>query len=203
MPIAKETGSNVDPIPAGMHHAVCYGVIDLGTQQPMANSQYGRPARKVLLMFEVPEERILIEKDGRTLDLPRAISKEFTLSLSEKANLRKFLVAWRGVQFTGEQLKGFDLANVAAANCMLNVVHKENGYADIASVSPLMKGMAKRQPEMPVIVYDIDQFDVPASIPEWVRKKIAASDEHAQAAQNGGRYNDPPPPHEDDDQIPF
>lgn len=202
MPIAKETSAPRNPIPEGPHVAICYAVVDLGTQQPLPNSRFGKVERKVMLMFEVPDERIEIERDGRMLNLPRALSKEFTLSLHEKAGLRKFLVAWRGKQFTPEELQGFDLKNVLGANGLINVVHKPNGYEDIASCMRLPAGTPARRAETGLVLYDIDQ-PIPQALPEWVRKKIASSDEHLQAAQNGGQYSgEPPPPHEDDD-IPF
>ena len=201
MPIAKETSAPRNPVPEGPHAAICYAVVDLGTQQPLPNSRFGKVERKVMLMFEVPGERITLERDGRQIDLPRALSKEFTLSLHEKAGLRKFLVAWRGRQFTAEELQGFDLRNVLGANGMINVVHKQNGYEDIASCMRLPNGMPARRAENELVLYDIDQ-PIPSALPEWVRKKIAFSDEHLQASQNGGAYHEPPPPHEDDD-IPF
>lgn len=204
MPVAKETSAPRNPIPQGVHQAICFGVVDLGTQQPLPSSKFNRgPRRRVLLMFEIPEERIQVERDGRMVDLPRALSKEFGLSLHEKAALRKFLESWRGRQFTQDEKAGFEVGNVAGVNCMLNVIHKDNGYEDIAGCMPLAKGMQKRTPENPVTVYDIDQ-PIPATLPEWVRKKIMLSDEHMQAAQNGGHYDEPPPSHfDDEDPLPF
>ena len=51
-------GSNKqsDPVPAGVHHAVCYAVIDLGTQDP-GNPTF-RPSRKVMILWELPYETI-------------------------------------------------------------------------------------------------------------------------------------------------
>ncbi len=204
MPIAKETSAPRDPIPEGMYHAICYAVIDLGTQPPMPNSLYKKTDRKVMFCFEFPEER---STDGQ---YPRAATKEFTLSLHEKAGLRKFLVAWRGKQFTADELKGFDLKNVLGVNAMINIVHNDRGYETIASCTPLMKGMPKRQPENDVTLYDIEDAVIPATVPEWVRKKIAVSEEMrgAQANDRGDEREPAPPPSDraryaDDDDIPF
>lgn len=207
--VAKEE-SKRDPVPEGAHHAVCYAVVDLGTQPPLPGSQFSKRQHKVLFMFELPEERIQIERDGQQLDLPRAISKDFPVSLHEKANLRKFLTAWRGKQFTEKELEGFELKNVLGVNCVLNVVHNKKGYADIASVMPLMKGAAKRAAENTPIVFDLDEHDhdeeLPETLPQWVRERIERSDEW-QASGNGESDGDPghdaaaPPP--DDDDIPF
>jgi hypothetical protein len=35
-------------------------------------------------------------------------------------------VAWRGREFTPEELKGFHLKNILGAWCMISVVHNEN-----------------------------------------------------------------------------
>ena len=207
MPIAKETSAPRNPMPAGVFHGICYAVIDLGTQQPLPNSKFNKgPERKVMLMYEFPDERIDVERDGVTVNLPRACSRDFTLSLHEKAALRKFLVAWRGVQFTPEQLKGFDLSAVLGANAMVTIVHNERGYEDIVACAPLMKGMAKRKSENATMLYDIETREVPRSIPEWVRKKIAFSVEHMTPEGGDGLGHEPPPRDSDqfgDDDIPF
>lgn len=204
MPIAKETSAPRNPIPVGMHHAICYGVIDLGTQQPRPGSQFHTgPSRKVMIMWEFPDERIELERDGRRVDLPRALSKEYTLSLHKKAGLRHALVSWRGRQFTDEELKGFDLKNVLGANCMINITHKENGYEEINAITPLMKGLQKRAPENALVLYDIEDDEIPASVPEWIKKKIWQSDEKrgGDGAHDPGDDGAPPP--DDDDAIPF
>lgn len=206
--IAKEETKR-DPVPEGAHHAVCYAVVDLGTQPPLPGSQFSKRQHKVLFMFELPDERIQIERDGVPRDLPRAISKDFPVSLHEKANLRKFLTAWRGRQFTEKELEGFELKNVLGVNCVVNVVHNKKGYADIASVAPLMKGVAKRMPENDTIVFDLDDHDhseeLPEALPQWVRERIERSDEwqaSGGASDNGDPGHDALPPPEDDD-IPF
>lgn len=203
-PIAKETSAPRNPIPVGLHHAICYGVVDLGTQQPLPGSQFNKgPSRKVMIMWEFPDERIQLERDGRQVDLPRALSKEYTLSLHKKAGLRAALVSWRGRQFTEDELQGFDLKNILGANCMINITHKDNGYEEISAITPLMSKLPKRQPENDLTLFDIDDAEIPKGVPEWIRKKIEASDEWQSAGDGNGTddHDGPPPP--DDDDIPF
>lgn len=203
MPVAKETGAPRDPIPEGTHQAVCYGVIDLGTQPPLPGSLYGKTQRKVMIQWEIPEERIETERDGEKLSLPRVCSKEFTLSLHEKAGLTKFLIAWRGKQFTDEEKAGFEVGSVLGANCMLNIVHNAKGYADIAAVMKLPKGMEAKKPENPIVKYDITDATIPASVPEWIRKKIGNSVEHqAQHGNHSDSFRGAPTPSDDED-LPF
>ena len=192
MPIAKETGDerqHQEPIPAGNELAVCYSVIDLGTQW---NPHFEKHARKVLIQWEVPEYRIKIERDGKELDLPRAISKQYTLSLHEKSNLRKDLEAWRGKGFTAEELAGFDVANIAGHACMLQIIHEAGRkdpskvYAKIASVSSVPRQMQRPKPENPVQVFDIPDvgdINIPEPIPDWIKDIIKQSEEWKERKQ--------------------
>jgi hypothetical protein len=112
MPIiaSDKGGSDFEPIPAGSHQAVCYGVVDLGTQ--MSNNPQFADARKVCILWELPQERGKFkdkEDQSKMVDRPRAISAVYTLSLGTKANLRKVLESWRAKQFTEDELKGFDI----------------------------------------------------------------------------------------------
>ena len=61
--IANDKGGvDFDPIAQGVHQAICYGLFDLGTQ---FSDKFGNWSHKILLCWEIPEERIQIEKDGK------------------------------------------------------------------------------------------------------------------------------------------
>ena len=81
-------GGNFEPAPAGTHVAICYRVIDLGTQESVYNGEK-KSARKVLISWELPNEE---KADGK----PFVISATYTWSMHEKSTLRKTLEAWRG-----------------------------------------------------------------------------------------------------------
>ena len=203
--IVKDTskdGAGFEPISSGMHHSVCYAVIDIGTQ-PQTGQYPSR--RKVVICWETTDERIDIEKDGKKVSLPRAISAKYTLSLAQKGNLRPMLESWRGRPFSDQELEGFDIGALVGANCFLNVVHKngvgekaKNVYANVASVNPLPKGMAKVKPENPTILFSMDDFEgpvtIPAGIPEWIEGLIKQSDEYLAKAQTA---NAPAPAQQD------
>lgn len=180
--------NNSDPVPAGVHHAVCYAAIDIGTQDP-GNPQF-RPSRKVILMWELPHETISTA-DG---DRPRIISCEYTMSIGKKATLRSVLESWRGKPFSAAELEEFDLKNILGANCQLNVVHKAGKadpsrvYARIQSVVPLVKGMQPLKPINDIVCFDIPETGnivIPPTIPEWIAGKITASDEYKARNANG------------------
>ena len=177
MPIAKSSGGDFTPLPAGTHIARCFAVISLGTQ-PSNNPQFP-PAFKVMLMWEVPDETV----DMQGVATPMTISKEYTLSLNEKANLRRDLQSWRGKEFTAKELEGFDVANVCGAACMLSVIHKKSAkgsdYATVASISAMAKSVKCGEPFHKYIKFEIENgrnqvFD---SLLDWIKKKIEACEE--------------------------
>lgn len=172
----KEKGGSggYEPVEAGTYPARCVGVIDLGIQHNTFNN---KDQEKVMLMFELPTERITV--DGE--DKPRWLSARYTASLNEKATLRKTLDAWRGKPFTQEELLGFYLGSMINAPCMLTVTNTEkngNTYANISGVSKIMKGMEVPPLESEPINFDMDAEnaeEVKAKLPNWVQKIIEES----------------------------
>ena len=214
--IAKQP-EGIPCIEGDTYQAVCYQVIDLGTQR---NTVYNVNQKKVIIGWEIPELRIDIDREGVKMNLPRAISKTYTNSLSEKANLTADLVNWRGCEFTQEELDNFDLGKVVGKNCLLTVINKNNTkgkrIAQVSGVSKLVKGMKVFEPENPILTYDMDRdgiLNIPAGLPDWIKKLIMESLEykgvtHAQnspelaAAQEAAGMNREPEPSLDSN-IPF
>ena len=178
MGLKVSSKGNFDPVPAGLHHAVCYQVIDLGTQ---LNTMFNKRQHKVMIVFEIPGERIDVDQDGKQVSMPRAISKEYTGSISPRSNLGKDINSWRGEAFTPDELQNFDLRNVLSANCQLNVIHNSNDrgtFANIDSIVPLGKGMKKLTPENPQVIFDLDDDEtIPETVPDWIQEKIHGSEE--------------------------
>lgn len=211
--VSEKGGSNRPLTPAGTHLARCYKLIDLGTQH---DEYLGKPKiqQKVMLYWELPNERAVF-KDGGD-EQPYSISKEYTASLGEKANLRHDLEGWRGRAFTEEELKGFDLKNVVGHPCLITVVHKKSRdgkktYDQVSSVAAIPRDSKTKKPTMDVpkaenatVVYDIadGENNVFAELPEWIQKKIKECEEwNGSGKPTGGEsYHDPDPDSED---IPF
>jgi len=159
-------GGDFKKVPQGVHMARCYSLIDLGTQ--LTHGQYGdREQHKIRIAWELygeddNGEALVVERDGKVM--PMTISKSYTLSLSEKSNLRKDLQSWRGRAFTDEEAKGFDISKLLNAYCMINVTHSEtNGktYANVASITPIPSALKNSKPE-PIhetVVFDLDNPD--------------------------------------------
>ena len=211
-----------EQIPAGNYQGVCYQVLDLGTHHVDFNWEGKHVVgdyHKVQVTWEIPSERIEIVRDDQPLDLPRVISKEYNLTLGKKANLRKDLESWRGCSFTTKELDGFNLIQVLKANAQINILHNDKGYANVAAVTPLMKGMPKLEAENPIVSFSIenDGFDNLPELPEWIENKIKESLEYQEYCgkgaprenkfvnADGSKYDEmnPPPPDDDSDTIPF
>jgi hypothetical protein len=173
-------------VPAGVHVARCVGVYDLGTQEVVFKGE-AKMQHKIQLTWEVlgeDENGVPMTTDGPDgKEHPLQISKRYTLSLNEKAGMRRDLAAWRGRDFNAEELAAFDVSKLLGAYCMLNVQHDEspNGktYANVASITPLPSALAKAKPasDTKPVQFDIDAFDqkVFDSLPEFTQKAIRES----------------------------
>ena len=191
--IAKDSGeSSFTPVPTGMHLARCYRIIDLGTQKTEFQGSI-KYAQKVLIQFEVHGE----DEQGNALvtskNEPMTIGKRLTLSLAEKATLRKDLSNWRGRDFSPEELRGFELKNLLGVWAMISVSRSmgNNGkeYTNIATVNPVPPAMKKQglpQGFNPLGIFsiafpDMELFETLSeklketitSSPEWQSKRNA------------------------------
>lgn len=194
--------------PSGAHYALCYSVVDLGTQE---TSYMGETKKRhqIRIGWELSDEQM---KDGR----PFAIFRTYTYSSAPTSRLRQDLESWRGRPFQDSELTGeegsFDIKNIIGVPCMLSVIHNEsNGkhYANVDSIMPVPKGMERRDMKNDrqyMSMESTDAFDRPVfeALPDWLRDKIADSPEYRALNE---RANDElnPPPHEPDldDEIPF
>jgi hypothetical protein len=202
--LAKDSpaGQGFKQIPPGAHFAICNAVIDLGLQP---GYQGAKPQRKVYLRWEVQDERVEYTKDGRTVEGPMSIGKQYTLSLNEKASLRADLENWRGRAFTPQELDGFDIAALIGKACQLMIVHAESNGKSYSNVKGVM-GVSKDQRdrartatlENAPILFSVDEWDdqAYALIPQWLRERILARLEPSSAAPT-------PAADFEDDSIPF
>lgn len=195
--VAKESGGSANTffnVPSGMHLARCYRVIDLGTQRSEYLGQI-KHLPKVMLQFEVFGE----SDDGVPFITPKgeplSVTKNFTLSLSEKATLRKDLQTWRGREFTADELRGFELKNILGAWAMLSIVKAvgNNGkdYSNIQailSVPPQIKKAGLPQGHNPLVIFSIDEPDMAVfeTFRDGLKEKIMGSpewqDKHGKAS---------------------
>ena len=118
---ATNSGTQRELIPAGNYIARCYQMIEIGTVEEIIIGEK-KTLRKVRIGWELPDElRVFNPEKG---EQPCVISQEFTLSMNEKANLRKMLASWRGKDFTEDEARCFDISKLLGVPCMLNIIHK-------------------------------------------------------------------------------
>lgn len=158
--------------PEGTYIARCYKIIDLGTQKG-SEAYGGKEQHKVMISWELLDKDVKME-DGR----PFSVSQFYTMSLHEKATLRKDLEAWRGKKFTDDELAGFDLKNVLGVYCMLQVVHSPDGK--YANVNAIMSYKGDKPEEVnPNVSFDLDEPDMQVfdTFGDGLKAKIMASPE--------------------------
>jgi hypothetical protein len=123
----KTNNSNFEACPEFTGKAVCVDVTPLRKQQ----TAYGeRDVFKVV--FEVDLNR----EDGSRYCV---WSRNFTPSLNEKANLRKFVRGWFGRDLTSQELNDFDTDSLIGKAAQVVVVHEHKDgetYANIVACTP-------------------------------------------------------------------
>jgi len=209
--IVEDKGGSFEKCPEGMHLGRCYRIIDLGTQKSEYMGQV-KYLHKVMLGWEIhgmnESGQPIKMSDGR----PFAIFKNYTLSWSEKANLRLDLQSWRGKAFTQEEMRRFDLKNVLGAWCMLNIIERSGqdgkSYTNVAGVSPV-PAMIK-QGGMPEAINKNEMFNLSdpdmamfETFSEHLKKKIQASPEWEKLQSKPTKQTSAAPMMEDDGDIPF
>jgi hypothetical protein len=177
--------SKFKPVPDGVHLARCYSIVDLGHQKSDYKGKITN-LKKLLIQFEVHGE----DDEGNPLHTekgePMSISKTFTNSINEKANLRRDLESWRGKHFTQEELLGFTVKSVLGVWAMISVIKTagENGkeYTVINSITPVPKQMRANLPEgyNDLRLFDLDDFRQEDfdKVSDYYKEKIKLSDEY-------------------------
>lgn len=153
MVISDSGGTSFEQPPTGTHSARCIAIIDLGTQKTTFEGE-AQIKHQLVMRWELSNE---LMTSGDFAGKPFTVSKFYTASLHEKAGLRKDLAAWRGRDFTQDELKGFDLKNVLGHACMLAVGLSEKGKAKVTSVMGMPKGMTVPPQVNPSFNFSLDK----------------------------------------------
>jgi hypothetical protein len=203
---ASDTGSggNFEPVPQGPHTAICDMFVDLGLQET-TGKYAGKVQHKIYLRWQIPALRLSYEKDGEQFEGPMTIGAKFTLSLHEKAALRKILKSWRGRDFTAPELKQFDVETILGAPCLISVSHapKDGGgvYANVDTVMKLPADTTKPKLEGETLLYSSTDLSTFEKLRPWLQELVKAQKLPAEA----DKANDPDAwrADADDSDIPF
>jgi len=173
---------NFEITPMGNHVARVYSIIHIGTIE----EQYMGEAKmmdKVRITFELPNAtKEFKEGDG---EKPFVISREYTNSMGEKANLRALIEGMLGVALHSQESASYDVTELMGKECLLNVIHKTSKlgrvYAHIQSASPLPQGLVAPEAINSPFILDFNENWNEESfekLPDFVKDKIKTSDEY-------------------------
>ena len=173
----KKAKSSVPPLAADTYPAVCVGVIDLGEQHSEKFKNY---QNKVMFLFEIIGETVDVDGEAK----PRWLSKEYTLSLSEKSNLAKTITAWTGREITDDENEnGFDVSTLLGRKALVVVTCKENDngtFNDITVITSPPKMIQIPDAQSEQLMFEIESWnaEVFEKLPEWIQNKIKKSTEY-------------------------
>jgi hypothetical protein len=148
-------------VPAGLHLARCYRIVDIGTQRTEYDG-VEKLQRRVSLFWELHGKddngESLVTERGE----PLGIFKNYTQSWHEKASLRIDLQSWRNKPFTESEMKKFDISNILGSWCMVTVIQRpgKNGkmYSNVGGISPVPSII--KQAGLPDGVNPLKEFDL-------------------------------------------
>jgi hypothetical protein len=209
--------------PSGTHVARVYRFMNLGTRiQEYMGVPKDYPDTLVTFTLELPNELnefTVKNEDGseEKVSKPFVISKEFTLSMGAKSNLRPFVEGIIGVKLTDEEARVFDIETLVGMPCLATITHTKGKkdpsktYANLTSVSPLVKGMTAPDPINQPVIQDVKTMELEDidKLPEFLQVKMKDSDEYKRRVgtiitpNTGGKKEEPDYPEITDDDIPF
>jgi hypothetical protein len=194
-------GGDFEQPPVGTYVARCVKIIDIGTQK----GEYQGKAtikRQCIIGWELPTE---LMTEGDYAGKPFTVSKFYTASLSEKANLRKDLANWRGRDFNEQELEGFDAKNILDKACLIALTLNDKGKTRVTGVMAIPKGTLVPERVNGLTYFSLDEFSHEAfdKLSDGYKKLITASPEYraltdpTHAPPRKGNFDDM------DDDVPF
>lgn len=192
--LPKSEQAEFQILDAGTHAAVCTWVVGIGMQETTWEG-VTKEVEKLKLRFEVPSERVSwVTKDGAQEEGPMVIWLTVTASMHKNSRLRRIVQGWLGVKFDDKEAYEFDTDALIGRPCLISVVHREyqdKTYANIDTISPLMKGMAAPVPEGELLSFDPyhhtpEEFaKLPSWLQELVNKGLSLRNEQRARAETG------------------
>jgi len=198
--ITKSSGGDFELIPAGQYSAVCYRVVDIGTQQSTDKMGKVLRKRKLIISWEIDERM----SDGKRF----SHHERYTRSTHEMSSLRSMLESWRGKPFTPEEENAFDIGKLIGVPCLVQLIHNKQGaktYVNMSSIMKLPKGMEAIKPENETIDFCLDDFNQ-ADFDKFstnLQETIKKSPEYIEATKSIETANDITIPSHVAEEIPF
>lgn len=168
--------------PEGTHVARVTRIIHIGTI-PDTYQGEEKESNKVDITWELLDETYVF-KEGEDAK-PFVVSQEYTLSMGEKANLRKIVEGMIGKKLQQDDADSFDITSLINQPCLLVVQHKTsktsgNIYPVVVSASQLMKGQVAKEAfnSTEVLTYGDWSEEYFQSLPDFIKEKMMSSKEY-------------------------
>lgn len=198
---SKEKNPNLELVPMGMHPAIIYGVINVGTQD---GEYQGRvtASNKLKLVIEIPGHRQLYWKDD-TVPSPSAMIMDFNYSVSKNRKSQKktkllLLIESLYGPLQESQYLTFDISQLAGLKVFVNVVHydkldgKIGAKVDsISQINPMYCDPNSLVLTNKILIYSVQMgFENMsfAQLPYFYRNLIKESHEGKAHIAAGGRF---------------
>lgn len=159
MTASKSGGGGAVKAPAGNHLAVLVGIFDMGHQLDDFDPLKSKWQHRAFFVWELVGEPIAGASKNHVIGI------DLTLSLNEKAKLRKWVEARTGKPIPDGTT--FDPTTELGQPCFLNVIEK-NGYPKVEGVAAVPKGIPVPKASYPLVAVTLDEFLAKTPIPEWV-----------------------------------
>lgn len=164
-----------DRIPEGTYMSRVSALIDCGIQ-PQTDWKTGAEApskARILLTWELPTETMTIKhNDGEEEEVTRYMSKEYTSSNNEKANIVKLASA----MINGSP----NLVQLLDIESMVSVGSTSTGNAKIVSCVKAPKGMPVPPLTKPAVAFDFDEpeEEIFKGLAPWIQSKIMGAENY-------------------------
>lgn len=151
----------------------CIQVIDLGHQY---SEKYHKTRPMIWITWELVQTEM---QEGDNKGKPFVISKEYGNTTGQKSHLVEHYSI-----FGAKENEPFNVSDLLGEYALISVVHKKHEdktYANINSISKLLKGMKKEpKPKNDLVLFDIDEYvsgnkntrAIYDKLPEFLQKKI-------------------------------
>jgi hypothetical protein len=186
MDFITKSKTKIAPLETGLYQGTLTGITHVGTQH---SEKFG-DKDQVIWTFEIADEFL---EDGDGNQMPRFLSKRYSNVVSEKSNLEKDIISWRGTGITKEERpKGFSHASMLGKFALLQVLKKEKDNGDAVNViNTIIKPGAKDKPPKgvtPSWIYSVlSGEDFPEAMPDWIKTVCQESAEwKARHPKEGG-----------------
>lgn len=166
---AKDSGGSFEAHPEGQYAAVCADVVNFGIRVEDFPGSEPREVAKAALVFVSGQRQ---ENGELTI-----VTVEMTLSMHEKANMRRFLESWRGKSYSAQQAEaGVPLHKLQGQAALMSIeqITTKRGrlFAKVSSISPLPKDMEPPEPGL------LEEYTRPTFLEERKAEYAAALAKH-------------------------